>query len=564
MLFDETGVLKWAMQPDFFIQDQNPKAVFLADNSIIFAGTPANTPLMRPVICRISEKGTLLWTKHIDYTVSYTGGTSFKDLIPDPGGGFIICTSNYFGGTYVKAGLIHLNADGEVIKSINLGTVTGNDLFIGSLTGNSTNMMLAARMAHSVCTVKLRDLSELEWQSSPVSIGFSIKDFTITNSALNNQSFLSGTYEKTDLGFEDLCVLRMDSMMLGNAAIISVPDHTLDSWNGGIVVVDETLFIPGTIREAGNSDYEMTLTAMTNNFKSCGQYSDYILTGVFSTLTVSPYPVSTRPDYDNRSPVWMLLLQDDVRIDTAEVCSKEYFACRSRLDAGPDLILCKNTPVLLQAPVYAGYQYRWSTSDTTAAITVAQTGTYILQLIPPSGFGCDTLYDTVHVTFVVPPEPEIIASAYTIWPGELVSFTMRYTLFDSVKWEREGVIKSVYHFYEEEFNQNGVYRVKLHAWTSQCEVTDSVEIIVNGNSLFVPDVFSPNSDRINEWFGPRGKGIVYYKLIIYNRWGEMVHTSENEGWSGRGAMPGTYVYQLEVRTDKGATIYRDGKVELVR
>lgn len=564
MLLDETGKLKWTIQLDVFVLSQDIKAVFLTDNSIIFAGTPANTPFTRPVIYRISESGTRMWMRHLDYDIPYTGSTLFRDVIPDPAGGFIICTSNYFGGSETRAGIIHMNAGGEVIASTNLATAAGDDLFIGSLTGSSANMMLAARMGHAVCSVKLRNLTEVEWQSSPVSIGFSVKDFSISNGPLNDQSFLFGTHEKTDLGFEDLCILRMDSMMFGDVAIMSIPDHTLDSWNAGVTAIDEILFLPGTIRKAGNDNPEMMLTAITGSFKGCEAYSDFILTGVFPAITTSSYPVITRPDNNNRSLTWMLLLQEDVLINTTKICSKEHSSCRSKLDIGPDHVLCKSDPLVLRAPVYSGYQYRWSTSDTTSSITITQTGKYTLQLVPPRGSGCDTLYDTVQVTYTELPGLKIIASAAAAWPGEQVLFTMNNTSFDSIKWMRDGVLKGTHPVYEETFVQNGIYRVKLHAWMGSCEATDSAEVMINGYSLFVPDVFTPNSDHINEQFAPRGKGIVHYKLAIYNKWGELVHESENEGWSGGEAIPGTYVYLIEVRTDKGITSYREGKVELIR
>lgn len=52
--------------------------------------------------------------------------------------------------------------------------------------------------------------------------------------------------------------------------------------------------------------------------------------------------------------------------------------------------------------------------------------------------------------------------------------------------------------------------------------------------IYVPNAFTPNGDGINDFFQPKGFGVVKYELNIFDRWGEKVfHTNVfEEGWDG--------------------------------
>lgn len=52
--------------------------------------------------------------------------------------------------------------------------------------------------------------------------------------------------------------------------------------------------------------------------------------------------------------------------------------------------------------------------------------------------------------------------------------------------------------------------------------------------LYVPNVFTPNGDGINDVFQAKGFGITKFKMMIFDRWGEKIfETSEMEkGWDG--------------------------------
>ncbi|MBL7717196.1 MAG: PKD domain-containing protein, partial [Flavipsychrobacter sp.] len=106
-----------------------------------------------------------------------------------------------------------------------------------------------------------------------------------------------------------------------------------------------------------------------------------------------------------------------------------------------------------------------------------------------------------------------------------------------------------------------------------CSNTDSVEVLKNCY-LDIPNVFSPDGDHTNDYFLPRqmlSKGVVSFKMSIYNRWGQQVFETTNidgRGWDGNfNTTPqpqGVYVYLIEVAYKDGRAEKYQGNVTLLR
>lgn len=81
-----------------------------------------------------------------------------------------------------------------------------------------------------------------------------------------------------------------------------------------------------------------------------------------------------------------------------------------------------------------------------------------------------------------------------------------------------------------------------------------------GCGLFVPNIFTPNGDNSNDTFFIRNLP-TNAKLVITNRWGKQVYTSNNyqNNWTGDDATDGVYYYQLVVDGQKYT-----GWVEIMR
>ncbi len=99
---------------------------------------------------------------------------------------------------------------------------------------------------------------------------------------------------------------------------------------------------------------------------------------------------------------------------------------------------------------------------------------------------------------------------------------------------------------------------------------DDLELIETPYSFFIPNVFSPNGDNMNDVFSPNIKNIEEWKCIIYNRWGQEVYQLNNgiSSWDGRTTsgkeVPnGTYYYMFSA-TIENENISEKGFVELLR
>lgn len=111
-----------------------------------------------------------------------------------------------------------------------------------------------------------------------------------------------------------------------------------------------------------------------------------------------------------------------------------------------------------------------------------------------------------------------------------------------------------------------------------CTGVDSVTIFVNLiRPVYIPNVFSPNSDGLNDFFtvygGKAAKSI--QALKVFDRWGDNVFdgfdlplNDETRGWDGhfRGKLmnPGVFAYLARVEFVDGVVILFEGDVMIVR
>ncbi len=114
-----------------------------------------------------------------------------------------------------------------------------------------------------------------------------------------------------------------------------------------------------------------------------------------------------------------------------------------------------------------------------------------------------------------------------------------------------------FHRYSEEGNYNIIYKV-----TDNHGCIDSVSQLIDisdKDSLFVPNVFTPNGDNVNDYFIVGSNGYTKFSIVIYSRWGNVVFKapeSQQIVWDGNTidgskVAPGVYYYVLtQVDGDK--------------
>ena len=88
--------------------------------------------------------------------------------------------------------------------------------------------------------------------------------------------------------------------------------------------------------------------------------------------------------------------------------------------------------------------------------------------------------------------------------------------------------------------------------------------------LFIPNAFTPDANRLNETFAPKGVYIYSYHLRVYDRWGKKVYDGEvcDNAWDGmlqgEPAPDGVYAYAVDAWDMKGKKYTFSGTVHLLR
>lgn len=120
----------------------------------------------------------------------------------------------------------------------------------------------------------------------------------------------------------------------------------------------------------------------------------------------------------------------------------------------------------------------------------------------------------------------------------------------------------------------GTYPVTLIASDNNCLDTAYDTIRVSGASeiLDIPNVFSPNSDGINDVFFIPSIGIEVMEVFVFNRYGEIVYEwyGRNGFWdgytypAGQPVPDGTYFYQVKATGFDQTEYFKNGILTLLR
>ncbi|HNP19976.1 MAG TPA: gliding motility-associated C-terminal domain-containing protein [Fulvivirga sp.] len=95
-------------------------------------------------------------------------------------------------------------------------------------------------------------------------------------------------------------------------------------------------------------------------------------------------------------------------------------------------------------------------------------------------------------------------------------------------------------------------------------------ILAKPNNIYYPTAFTPDGNGNNDVFFVKGQFIVSYSLQIFNRWGQMIFTSDNieNGWdgtiNGKPQPEGTYIFNVDITDLAGREFKKNGSFLLLR
>jgi len=106
---------------------------------------------------------------------------------------------------------------------------------------------------------------------------------------------------------------------------------------------------------------------------------------------------------------------------------------------------------------------------------------------------------------------------------------------------------------------------------NSCHNYDTVLVDISGfMEVFVPNIFSPNGDGINDFLVIDGPRLFDFKIEIYDRWGKLIFTTQEQKDSWDGKFNGaelatqTFVYSIVGETVLGQKINRSGNVTIIK
>lgn len=94
-------------------------------------------------------------------------------------------------------------------------------------------------------------------------------------------------------------------------------------------------------------------------------------------------------------------------------------------------------------------------------------------------------------------------------------------------------------------------------------------VVIPSMSFYIPNTFTPNNDGINDTFGVNGEAIKDFNMVIYNRWGDQVFSSDNTNarwdgtFQGKKVSSGTYVYKVIATGITGTRQTQEGNVNVI-
>ena len=223
------------------------------------------------------------------------------------------------------------------------------------------------------------------------------------------------------------------------------------------------------------------------------------------------------------------------------------------------------------------YLWNFGTGATsTAAIptyTFLNVGTYTVTLYVTNPLTCNKV-DSVKQIITIYPSP--VAAFYYLpnppAPNKSVSFNNQSTGAVSYLWDfgdgTSSILENPTHLY----NKSANLTVCLTAYNAQgCPNTVCQPIhpeVVN--IVDVPTGFSPNGDGINDYVQVKGYGIKEMIFKIYNRWGELVYSTNNidAKWDGKykGELQeqDAFAYLLNVTFTDNSTYSKQGSITLIK
>lgn len=229
------------------------------------------------------------------------------------------------------------------------------------------------------------------------------------------------------------------------------------------------------------------------------------------------------------------------------------------IDLGGDTTLCDGSVITLDITT-PGATYAWQDQTTAPVYVVDQPGTYTVTVYLDHCLTEDAItiaYQSLPVLDLGPNQTICHGTSLLLDPGIQGAYTFT--------WSDLSTAPTLL------VTAGGTYWLEI---SDNCGVVaDSIEISLASCDcqIYMPNVFSPNGDGINDFLTPAAScTLIYYHLQIFDRAGGLMFETGDPGtgWNGlvknQYAQGGVYAYLLEYAFELNKHIQRHGDVTLIR
>jgi gliding motility-associated-like protein len=240
-----------------------------------------------------------------------------------------------------------------------------------------------------------------------------------------------------------------------------------------------------------------------------------------------------------------------------------------------DTLICYGDSVLLEASGTGGFGekfFYWPHSgETTPSVWVTPntTTTYTVEVSDECGTFVVSASATVSVSRVY---ADYEVSSTLLFEDVPITFENTSQNTSIYQWVFSTGYQSNLTHAQYTFNEAGTYYVTLFA-ENEIGCRDSITkpiYIRPEHYIYVPNTFTPDGNRMNEFFRVSTVNIIELQIAIFNRWGEAVFTANDVDFTWDGTYQGlpvndgTYIYRIEYRTIDDETGKLTGHVNVLR
>lgn len=354
---------------------------------------------------------------------------------------------------------------------------------------------------------------------------------------------------------------------------VSVTDNCLNQTATGSGVVNVPVYPPLTLVESADITEICPYIPMQLEVVATGGAGMY--TYQWSTGTQQLGNLSTQVVTPSITTSYSITVTDQCGIASNALVVYTITSPPLTLTMNPSVEICPGDSVLVSVTAtggYGQYYYEWSpTGETTAQIWASPLETTFYEVSVSDECQTFTVEGGTTIT-VVRPTANFEISSQTLFDDLPITFQNTTINGDTYQWYfGDGNTSTMVHP-NNTYDEPGTYLITLIATDVKgCKDTISKPIVIQeAYYVYVPNTFTPDGLRHNNTFGASFYGIRTANIMIFNRWGQRIFTSNELSfeWDGtyKGTMvqDGTYTWKIKYLTNSGIEETITGHINLMR